>query len=57
MPVITILPKSRLRLRDMAEAAAQAGQSLWQNGRAIVACAVKPGPAWHRIGIVYREAA
>ena len=52
--IITILPASRLRLKDMADAAQAAGQLLWQNGRAVVACVAKPGPRWHRIGIVQR---
>jgi len=50
--IVTILPpKSHLRLRDLAEAATQAGQALWQNGRAVVACAARPGPRWHRLAV------
>lgn len=56
--IITILPRSRLRLIDAANAAAEAGQRLYSNGRALVAAARKPGPDWHRVGVhVHRRAA
>jgi hypothetical protein len=56
--IITILPRSRLRLIDAATAAAEAGQRLYSNGRALVAAPRKPGPDWHRVGVhVHRRAA
>lgn len=50
-PVVTILPRSRLRLVDAAEAAFTAGQRLYFNGRALVVSARKPGPGWTRVGV------
>lgn len=54
--VITILPRSRLKLSDCAEAACAAGQKLWWNGRALVAATQRPAQGWHRIGILRRGA-
>ena len=58
-PVITFLPRSRLRLIDAATAALSVGCTLYQNGRALVAAPRKPGPGWFRVGvrIVDRSAA
>ena len=55
--IITLLPRSRLRLADCAQAAAQAGQYLWWNGRALVAAPRKPGAGWYRMGVLRRMAA
>lgn len=55
--IVTILPRSRLRLIDCAEAAHQAGQRLWWNGKALVAAPNRPAAGWHRIGIIRRAAA
>ena len=52
--IVTFLPPSKLRLIDAAQAAAAAGQLLYSNGRALVAAARKPGPTWHRVGVVRR---
>ena len=41
---------------DAVEAAMAAGQLLYSNGRAMVAAARKPGPTWHRVGVVRRPA-
>lgn len=55
--IITILPRSRLlHLSDCADAARLAGQSLWWNGKALVAARRQPSPAWHRLGILRRTA-
>jgi hypothetical protein len=55
--IVTILPKSRLRLIDCAQAAQQAGQRLYQNGKALVAAPATPGPGWHRVGILVKAVA
>ncbi len=54
--VVTILPRSRLKLADCAEAACAAGQKLWWNGKALVAAPHRPAAGWHRIGIIRRAA-
>ncbi len=54
--IVTFLPPSKLRLIDAVEAAMAAGQLLYSNGRALVAAARKPGPTWHRVGVVRRPA-
>jgi hypothetical protein len=54
--IVTFLPPSKLRLVDAAEAALAAGQLLYQNGRALVAASRKPGPSWHRVGVIRRPA-
>lgn len=54
--IITILPRSRLKLADCAEAAMTVGQKLWWNGKALVAAPQKPGAGWHRIGILRKAA-
>jgi hypothetical protein len=50
-PVVTMLPRSHVRLVDAAEVAFAAGQCLYFNGRALVASARKPGAGWTRVGI------
>lgn len=55
--IVTVLPKSRLKLFDCADAARKAGQHLYQNGRALVAAKANPGYGWHRVGIIKRVAA
>lgn len=55
--VITLLPPSKRPMRDAAEAAIQAGQHLYTNGRALVSAPRKPGADWHRIGVKIKEAA
>ncbi len=54
--VVTILPRSRIKLSDCAEAARIAGQNLWWNGRALCAARQRPGAGWHRMGILRRGA-
>ena len=49
--IVTILPRSHLRLIDCAQAALAAGCLLYQNGRALVAAPRKPGPNWYRVGV------
>ena len=49
--IITILPRSKLRLIDCARAALAAGQQLYCNGHVLVSAPRKPGPDWWRVGI------
>lgn len=55
-PVITIIPRGNLRLRDCIEAAHAAGQHLYQRRGVLVAACSKPGATWHRLGILNRVA-
>jgi len=55
--IVTVLPKSRLKLFDCADAARKAGQNLYQNGRALVAARANPGRGWHRVGVIVKVAA
>lgn len=50
--IVTVLPKSRLKLFDCADAARKDGQHLYQNGRALVAAKSNPGPGWYRLGVI-----
>jgi hypothetical protein len=56
MNIITIIPRSRLRLIDCADASQAAGQHLWWNGKALVAAPARPAAGWHRLGILRRAA-
>lgn len=57
--LITLLPPSRMRMIDAAQAAAANGSRLWTDGRTLVSAPRAPGPDWHRVGvrIIERRAA
>lgn len=55
-PVITILPRGKLRLIDCIDAAHDAGQQVYQRRGVLVAAKSKPGASWHRLGILRRVA-
>ena len=49
--VVTILPRSKLRIIDCARAAVAAGQQLYSNGKVLVSAPRKPGADWFRVGV------
>lgn len=56
--IITMIPRSKARVIDCAQAAYAVGNRLYHNGRVLVAAPRKPGPGWFRVGVrVARRAA
>jgi hypothetical protein len=49
--VLTLLPRSKMRLAEAAGAAFAAGRQLYFNGRTLVSAARHPGAGWSRVGV------
>jgi hypothetical protein len=51
---VTFVPRSSVRVVDVAEAAMAAGQGLYFKGHVVVQAAGKPGAGWTRVAVARR---